>query len=129
MSLRCGLNGLPLGSQDARLYITRRFAGHDQPQPRVCPIPVGSELSRRAIRLPAGPQAPQEIQHPLSVLPSSRSSANPASCSPALRVTWVGVFGSVRSLSARPVYSLASSSGVGLFGAAYGHDRFTIGSA
>src|SRR5207248_1547168 len=59
ISLRPGLNGLPLGSQEARLYITRRLAGHDHAQLTVWPIPVGSELSRRAIRLPAGPHAPQ----------------------------------------------------------------------
>src|SRR2546430_16726956 len=112
MSLRCGLNGLPLGSQEARLYITRRFAGHDQPQFRVWPMPVGSELSRRAIRLPAGAQAPPEIQQPLSVLPSSRSSAKPPRCSPALPVTCLGGLGSVGPLRAPPVYCLARSTGV-----------------
>ena len=91
-----------LRSQDARLYSTRRLAGQDQAQLSVWPMPVGSELSRRAIRLPVGPQAPQKIQQPRCVLPSSRSSAKPASCSPALRVILVGSFGSARSLSALP---------------------------
>ena len=63
-----------------------------------------------------GPQAPQKIQQPEAVLPSLRSSADPASCSPALRTTWVGFFGSGRSLSALPENSLAASSGVGLLG-------------
>src|ERR1700681_2370286 len=91
-------------------------------------MPVGSELSRRAMRLPGGPQAPQKIQQPLEGLPSLRNSAKPASCSPALRVILVGSFGSVRSLSACPEYSIASSSGEGLLGRAYGHDRLRIGS-
>src|SRR5215470_13325732 len=128
MSLRAGLKGFPPGSQEARLYITRRLAGHAKAQLRVWPIPVGSELSRRAMRLPVGPQAPQKIQQPLAVLPSLCSSAKAASCSPALRVTLVGSFGSTRSLSALPEYSRASSSGWGLFGCAYGQVRFKIGS-
>src|SRR5579864_3789627 len=86
VSLRPGLNGLPHVSQDARLYSTRRLAGHEKAQLRVWPIPVGSELTRRAMRLPPGPHAPQKIQQPLAVVPSLRSSENPASCSPALRV-------------------------------------------
>src|SRR5208282_2219265 len=74
INLRFGSYGLPLGSQEARLYRTRRFAGQDQAQLSVWPIPVGSELSRLAIRLPVGPHAPQKIQQPHDVLPSSRSS-------------------------------------------------------
>src|SRR5579863_1409612 len=128
MSLRAGLYGLPLGSQDALLYSTRRLAGHDQAQFKVCPMPLGSELSRRAMRLPVGPQEPQKIQQPHCVLPSSRSSANPASCSPALRVILVGSFGSARSLRALPEYSLASSSGLGLCGCAYFQVKFRMGS-
>src|SRR3982074_3835714 len=58
---RFGLYGLPAGSHDARLYSTRRFAGQAQAQLSVWPMPVGSALSRRAIRLPVGPQAPQQI--------------------------------------------------------------------
>src|ERR1017187_4814791 len=127
-SLRFGLYGLPAGSQDARLYRTRRFAGQAHAQLSVCPIPVGSELSRRAIRLPVGPHAPQKIQHPLCVLPSSRSSAKPASCSPALRVILVGSLGSTRSLNALPEYSLASSSGFGLSARAYFQVKLRIGS-
>src|ERR1700722_6066931 len=114
INCRFGLYGLPAGSQEARLYMTRRLAGQDQAQLSVWPMPVGSELSRRAMRFPVGPQAPQKIQQPHWVLPSSRSSAKPASCSPALRVILVGSFGSARSLSALPEYSLASSSALGL---------------
>src|SRR5579859_5210891 len=91
-------------------------------------MPVGSELSRRAIRFPVGPQAPQKIQQPEVVVPSLRNSAKPASCSPVLRVTWVGSFGSVRSCRALPEYSRANSSGLGLLGWAYGHVRLTMGS-
>src|SRR6476646_8049921 len=82
-SLRAGFHGLPLGSHDARLYITRRFAGHDHAQFRVWPMPVGSELSRRAMLLTVGLQLPANSQQPQAVLPSSRSSAKPAICSPA----------------------------------------------
>src|SRR5271167_1303148 len=128
ISLREGSKGLPATSHEARLYITRRLAGHDQAQLRVWPMPVGSELSRLAMRLPAGDQAPQKIQQPLAVEPSSLSSANPASCSPALRTILVGSLGSARSASALPEYSFASSSGVGAAGCTYGQDSLTIGS-
>ena len=57
-SVRRGSNGFPATSHEARLYITRRLAGHAQAQPSVLPMPVGSLLSRRAIMLPVGPQAP-----------------------------------------------------------------------
>src|SRR5258708_15174197 len=128
INLRFGLYGLPAGSQEARLYSTRRFAGQAQAQLSVWPMPVGSELSRRAIKLPAGPHAPQKIQQPDCVLPSSRSSAKPASCSPALRVILVGSLGSARSFRALPEYSLASSSGLGLSTCAYFHVKLRIGS-
>src|SRR5437868_826705 len=128
MSLRAGFHGLPLGSHEARLYITRRFAGHDHAQFRVWPMPVGSELSRRAMRLPVGPQQPAKIQQPQAVLPSSRSSPKPAICSPALRMTFAASLGSVTSLSALPLYSFASSSGVGLLGRIYGQASLTTGS-
>ncbi|MNV51124.1 hypothetical protein D3C71_1431630 [compost metagenome] len=118
INLRRGSKGLPATSQDARLYRMRRLAGHAQAQFRVWPMPVGSLLSRRAIRLPPGPQAPAKIQQPLAVEPSSRSSAKPANCSPPLRVTLVGSLGSTRSTSARPEYSLANSSAVGFCGLA-----------
>src|SRR6185312_7909388 len=57
--LRVGSQGLPLRSQEARLYITRRFIGHDQPQLGWMPSPDGSELSRRCVFEPASGQEPQ----------------------------------------------------------------------
>src|SRR5580704_15815109 len=80
------------------------------------------------MRLPVGPQAPQKIQQPLAVVPSLRSSAKPASCSPALRVILVASFGSARSFSALPENSRASSTGVGASGCAYGQESLRIGS-
>lgn len=91
-------------------------------------MPVGSALSRRAIWLPACVHAPQKIQQPLAVVPSSFNCAKPASCSPFFTSVFVGSFGSGRSASARPLNSIASSSGVGLSGFAYGQLRLTIGS-
>src|SRR5690606_19680426 len=105
----------------------RLLAGHDQAQLSVWPIPVGSLLSRRAIRLPAGDQHPAYSQHPQMVDPPSRSSPKPATCSPALRRARVASFGPTRSARARPLYSLASSSVVGCRGLEYGHPRLTIG--
>jgi hypothetical protein len=84
-----GSNGLPFTSHDARLYSTRRFAGHAHAQPSVWPMPVGSELSRRPIWLPACVHEPQKIQQPLAVEPSSRSCAKLASCSPRFASTFV----------------------------------------
>ena len=89
ISLRVGSNGLPLTSHEARLYRMRRFAGHAHAQFSVWPMPVGSELSRRPIWLPACVHAPQKIQQPLAVLPSSRNCAKLASCSPFLASTLV----------------------------------------
>src|ERR1700761_8120343 len=128
ISLRVGSNGLPLTSHDARLYSTRRFAGHAQAQFSVLPMPVGSELSRRPIWLPAWVHAPQKIQQPLAVLPSSRNCAKLASFSPFFASTLVLSVGSVTSASALPLNSIASSSGVGLSGSAYGQLMFRIGS-
>src|SRR5260370_7820025 len=73
-------------------------------------MPVGSLLSRRAIWLPDEVQQPAQIQQPPIVVPSSRISPKPASCSPALRMSLVGSLGSNRSTRARPLYSLAISS-------------------
>src|SRR4051812_43916874 len=127
-SLRVGSNGLPLVSAEARLYSTRRLAGQAQAQFSVLPMPVGSLLSRRPIWLPAWVQEPAKIQQPEVVVPSSRSMAKLGNCSPFLTSTLVGSFGSVTSANALPLNSIASSSGVGLNGLAYGQVRFTIGS-
>ncbi len=72
ISLRFGSHGLPARSQEARLYRMRRLAGQANAQLSVCPRPNGSELSRRAIRLPFSVQRPQKIQQPHEVEPSSR---------------------------------------------------------
>src|SRR5690606_16680239 len=106
----------------------RRLAGHDHAQFKVCPIPHGSELSRRAIWFPACVQEPVYNQQPDIVLPSSRNSPKPDNCSPALASILLGSLGSTRSLSALPLLSIASSSGEGLPGILYGHVRLTIGS-
>src|SRR5688572_21528601 len=44
------LHGSPDGSAEARLYIRRRFAGHDQPHVRCAPRTPGASGSRRALR-------------------------------------------------------------------------------
>ena len=46
---RSGSHGLPDRSHDARLYCTRRFAGHDHAQFGYTPRPDGSSVSRRAV--------------------------------------------------------------------------------
>src|SRR5690349_1190877 len=71
MSFRFGSHGLPLGSTEARLYMTRRFAGHEKAQFGVVPRPLGSLGSRRAIWLPFSVQHPAHSQLPLAVEPSS----------------------------------------------------------
>src|SRR6202521_4115601 len=65
--------------------------------------------------LPLLLQAPQKIQHPDAVDPSSCNCAKPSSWSPAFAssVCFFGSFGSRTSASALPLNSLASSSGEG----------------
>src|ERR1044072_5432996 len=128
ISLRVGSNGLPLTSHEARVYRIRRLAAHAHARFSVLPMPVGSALSRRPIWLPAWVHEPQKIQQPLAVLPSSRSCAKLASCSPFFASTLVLSVGSVTSASAFPLNSIASSSGVGLSGSAYGQLMLRIGS-
>src|SRR2546422_2175444 len=65
------------------------------------------------MRLPFSDQAPEKIQQPQAVLPSSVSCAKPSNCSPALRTTFVLSLGSMRSSSAFPLYSRAISWGEG----------------
>ena len=55
--------------------------------------------------------------------------AKPGNCSPALTSTLAASFGSVTSASARPLYSIISSSGEGLLGMRYAQVSFWIGSA
>src|ERR1700733_1135258 len=94
--------GLPETSHDARLYITRRFIGHDHPQFGWAPRPEGSELSRRCISAPASVQEPHQIQFPLEVEPSSFNAAKPGNCWPVSR--------------SRPFSSFATSDKEGLAG-------------
>src|SRR5665647_1488943 len=128
ITLRFASYGLPVRSQDARLYKMRRFAGQAYAQLSVCPRPNGSELSHRAIRLPFSDQLPAKIQQPHDVEPSSRNSAKPFSCSPAFTSTLVLSLGSVTSCKALPENSFASSSGEGEAGWRCFQFRFRIGS-
>src|SRR5262252_8404838 len=58
ISLREGSHGLPAGSADARLYMMRRLAGHENAQLGNSPVSPGSSLFRRAIMLPASVKQP-----------------------------------------------------------------------
>src|SRR2546425_2000648 len=71
ISLRFGSHGLPDGSHEARLYWMRRVDGHAEDQLRGLPNPLGSELFRRAMRLPFSDQAPAKIQPPPARLASA----------------------------------------------------------
>src|SRR5262245_58318429 len=120
--------GFPAGSAEARLYMIRRFAGQDTPQFGYTPRPVGSDVSRRAVRLPAGDHMPQYSQLPHEVEPSSRSCANAESCAPAGTSTLVGSVGPVRPTGARPDYSRRRSAEAGTWGCWSDPGRFSIGS-
>src|SRR5262249_33555164 len=113
--LRVGSQGLPLRSQEARLYITRRFAGQDQPHCGWMPSPDGSSGLRRCEAEPASGHEPQYSQFPQEVVPSSRSQANPGNCWPAFHSGGV-CFSSLTSASALPLISLATSASDGLLG-------------
>src|SRR5262249_58874948 len=58
MSLRDGSQALPLGSAEARLYMMRRLAGHENAQLENSPTSPGSLLSRRAMLFPASVKQP-----------------------------------------------------------------------
>src|SRR5438270_2787883 len=125
--LRLGSQGLPVRSHDARLYMTRRFMGHDQAHWGWMPKPEGSAGSRRCVLEPASGQEPQYSQLPDEVVPSSFSQAKPGSCWPAFQSDGV-CFSSCRSARALPLISLATSVSDGLYGVVYAHARFRIGS-
>src|SRR5215470_964508 len=91
------------------------------------PRPDGSSVPRRCICAPASVQDPEYNQFPQAVVPSSFSQANPGSCCPALMVT-PGCVSSVRSASARPLISFATSESDGFVGVVYDQLRFMIGS-
>src|SRR6185369_9101239 len=104
MPTRVGSQGFPSASADARLYMTRRLAGHEKPQLWYIPRPLGSSTGlRRAAMLPASVKTPDISQLPHIVEPSSWSWPNPSSCWPAvLTGGFVLSFGSGMSESARP---------------------------
>src|ERR1700690_2590449 len=77
---RSGSHGLPLRSQEARLYSMRRFMGQAQPQFGYTPRPEGSSVPRRWLSEPASVQDPHQIQLPHDVEPSSRNQENPGNC-------------------------------------------------
>ncbi len=56
---RAGSQGLPSLSAEARLYITRRFAGQEKAQLWNMPSAVGSALERRCVLLPASVNEPE----------------------------------------------------------------------
>src|SRR5262249_59365393 len=53
MPAREGSQGLPSLSAEARLYMTRRLAGHEKPQVWNIPRPLGAALDRRGAFLAA----------------------------------------------------------------------------
>src|SRR5262245_21830105 len=71
MPRRFGSQGFPSASADARLYMTRRFAGHENPQLWNMPRPLGSAVERRWALLPASVYTPEWSQLPLIVEPSA----------------------------------------------------------
>ena len=56
---REGSQGLPSLSAEARLYMTRRFAGHEKAQLWNMPRPSGSAGERRWVLFPASVNAPE----------------------------------------------------------------------
>src|SRR5262245_27528354 len=128
MPARLGSQGLPWASADARLYMMRRLAGHENPQVWYMPSPVASAVARRCALLPASVYTPECSQLPHRVEPSSLSCAKPSTCWPAVLTTLVGSLSSWRSVIALPFISFKTSARSGLSGFAYGHDRLRIGS-
>src|SRR5215469_16141857 len=120
MPARFGSHGFPAASAEARLYMTRRLAGQLNAHWWNIPSPSGSALFRRAELFPASVKTPECSQLPHIVLPSSRSCANPSSCSPAALSTLGGSLdfgslgGSVTSDNALPLISFSASPRSGL---------------
>src|ERR1051326_2128392 len=82
---RVGSHGFPSASAEARLYMMRRLAGHENPQLGYTPSPVGSAVERRAALLPASVYTPRWSQLPHIVDPSSWSWLKLSRCWPARR--------------------------------------------
>src|SRR3989442_10910507 len=111
---RDGSHGLPSASAEARLYMMRRFAGHENAQLWNMPSPVGSALFRRCALLPASVYTPECSQLPHKVVPSSCSCPNPSSCCPAVLRILPSL--SLTSATALPLISLRTSARSGLIG-------------
>src|SRR5215470_16281265 len=77
---RVGSQGLPCASAEARLYMMRRLAGHENAQLWNMPSPVGSALFLRCELLPASVYTPRCSQLPHIVEPSSCSCPKFSSC-------------------------------------------------
>src|SRR6266852_5548745 len=106
---RLGSQGLPSTSADARLYMMRRLAGHENPQLWYMPRPFGSAVERRCALLPASVYTPEWSQLPHIVEPSACSWPNPSTCCPAVFKVLVLSFGSGMSSSALPLISFKTS--------------------
>src|SRR5918912_4426185 len=114
MEGRVGSHGLPCASAPARLYMMRRFAGHENAHSWNMPRPVGSTLLRRLAMLPADEYTPRCSQLPHMVEPSSWSCPKLSSCWPAALTTLPSL--SLMSAIALPLISLRTSSRSGLIG-------------
>ena len=92
-------------------------------------MPVGSELSRRAMRLPVGPQAPQKIQQPHAVCRRCAVRRSLRAARPPCARSWSGPSGSAGPSSALPEYSLRQLLGRrARRDSRSGQESFTIGS-
>src|SRR5437764_9068952 len=91
---RVGSHGFPSASADARLYMMRRLAGHENAQLWYMPRPVGSAVERRCALLPASVKTPECSQLPHIVEPSSCSWPKPSTCWPAVFSVFVLSLGS-----------------------------------
>src|SRR6266851_2484099 len=125
---RVGSHGLPLASAEARLYMTRRLAGHEKAHWWYMPRPSGSALLRRWARFPDSVYTPEWSQLPHSVEPSSWSWPKPSSCWPAVLSVLLLSLGSGMSARALPLISFKTSERSGLTGFVYAQETFKTGS-
>src|SRR5262249_60807772 len=91
MPAREGSQGLPSLSAEARLYMTRRLAGHEKPQVWNIPRPLGSALDRRAGLFSGSLKHPPQGPVPPRVGACSPGRARPANARPA-GLSGVGLF-------------------------------------
>src|SRR5260370_36632362 len=90
------------------------------------PRPDGSSVPRRASCGPASVQHPEYIQLPHEVVPSSFNQAKPGSCWPFLMTSCDFGLGSLRSASALPLISFATSPSEGCLVSVYAQVRCNI---